>query len=49
MSRVEEIEELPDLDGDRPPRLTREILGHDARFADFTQSRVQERCIIVGC
>ena len=43
MSRVEEIEELPDLDGDRPPRLTREILGHDARFADFTQSRVQER------
>ena len=43
MSRVEEIEELPDLDGARPPRLTREILGHDARFADFTQSRVQER------
>ena len=43
MSRAEEIEELPDIDGDRPPRLTREILGHDAEFADFTQSRAQGR------
>ena len=43
MSRAEEIEELPDIDGDRPPRLTREILGHDAGFADFTQSRAQGR------
>ena len=37
MSRAEEIEELPDIDGDRPPRLTREVLGHDAAFADFTK------------
>ena len=40
MSRAEEIEKLPDIDGARPPRLTREILGHDAGFIDFTQSLI---------
>lgn len=43
MSRADEIEERPDIDGDRPPRLTREIIGHDAGFADFTQSRARGR------
>ena len=43
MSRADEIEERPDIDGDRPPRLTREIIGHDVGFADFTQSRARGR------
>jgi DNA polymerase-3 subunit delta' len=43
MSRAEEMEDFPDIDGDRPPRLTREILGHEASFADFSQSREQGR------
>ena len=43
MSRADEIEERPDIDGDRPARLTRVIIGHDAGFADFTQSRARGR------
>lgn len=43
MSRSDEPEAWPDIDGDRPPRLTREIIGHDAAFADFTQSRSRGR------
>ena len=49
MSRAEEIEELPDIDGDRPPRLTREILGHDAGFADFTKAARRGVYTIAGC
>ena len=43
MSRADEIEDYPDIDGDRPPRLTRKIIRHDAGFADFTQSRARGR------
>ena len=43
MSRADEIEDLPDIDGDRPPRLTREIIGHDTAFDAFTQARSQGR------
>ena len=43
MSRADEIGERPDVDGDRPPRLTSKIIGHDAGFADFTQSRARGR------
>ena len=43
MSRADEIEERPDVDGDRPPRLTQKIIGHDSGFADFTQSRARGR------
>ena len=43
MSRADEIEERPDVDGDRPPRLTHKIIGHDSGFADFTQSRARGR------
>ena len=35
MSRADEIEECPDVDGDRPPRLTSKIIGHDAGFAEI--------------
>ncbi|CAI8395007.1 MAG: DNA polymerase III subunit tau [Rhodobiaceae bacterium UBA7378] len=43
MSRADEIEDLPDIDGDCPPRLTREIIGHDTAFDAFTQARSQGR------
>ena len=42
MSRAEEMEDFPDIDGDRPPRLTREILGHEASLP-ISQSRAQGR------
>jgi len=29
MSAADSIEELPDIDGDHPPRLTRALVGHD--------------------
>ena len=35
MSSAETIEELPDIDGDNPPRLTRILTGHDKPQADF--------------
>ena len=43
MSHADEIEERPDIDGVRPPRLTRQIIGHDEGFADFTHSRARAR------
>ncbi|MGB1406726.1 MAG: DNA polymerase III subunit delta' [Parvibaculales bacterium] len=35
MSSAETIEELPDIDGDNPPRLTRILTGHAKPQADF--------------
>ena len=35
MSIAETIEELPDIDGDNPPRLTRILTGHAKPQADF--------------
>lgn len=35
MSTAETIEELPDIDGDNPPRLTRILTGHAKPQADF--------------
>ena len=35
MSSAETIEELPDIDGDSPPRLTRVLKGHAKPQADF--------------
>ena len=35
MSSAETIEELPDIDGDNPPRLTRELIGHAPQQATF--------------
>ena len=35
MSSAETIEELPDIDGDNPPRLTRVLTGHAKPQADF--------------
>ena len=35
MSSAETIEELPDIDGDNPPRMTRVLTGHAKPQADF--------------
>ena len=35
MSSAETIEQLPDIDGDNPPRLTRVLTGHAKPQADF--------------
>ena len=35
MSSAEPIEELPDIDGDTPPRLTRVLTGHAKPQEDF--------------
>ena len=35
MSSAETIEELPDIDGDNPPRLTRALVGHQSQQESF--------------
>ena len=35
MSSVETIEEVPDIDGDNPPRLTRALVGHQTQQTTF--------------
>lgn len=35
MSQADAIEELPDIDGDFPPRLTRALVGHERPMEEF--------------
>jgi DNA polymerase-3 subunit delta' len=35
MSQADAIQEVPDIDGDFPPRLTRTLIGHDRAMREF--------------
>ncbi|MDB2406808.1 hypothetical protein N9W56_03370, partial [Alphaproteobacteria bacterium] len=35
MSSAETIEEVPDIDGDNPPRVTRALVGHHSQQENF--------------
>jgi DNA polymerase-3 subunit delta' len=38
MSQADQIEELPDIDGDFPPRYTRALIGHQAAVDSFSSA-----------
>ncbi len=38
MKQADQIDELPDIDGDSPPRLTRALVGHGAAVQAFTNA-----------
>mgnify|MGYP001269561948 CR=1 FL=1 len=52
MSSAKTIEELPDIDGDSPPRLTRVLKGHAKPQADFlaalTSARMPHAWLLAG-